>query len=152
MNALHERYASVKTLIHQKNEELRHLYNTKVQLKQQILLQELQELPYNYKENIHEKLWRLKVFIEHSSIYRANYAFVFNEQPVDQKNIPIRDQLNWQIVEYTMENKRYMEIAIGVSKVCISVYVREWLAKNVPSLEHSSHLHTMSVIGSEEYN
>ena len=71
MNALHERYAQLKTLITQKNDELRHLYETKVQLKQQIILQELQELPRDYKETLKVKLGRLKGFVENPSVYDA---------------------------------------------------------------------------------
>jgi hypothetical protein len=114
MNTLHERYAQLKTLITQKNDELRHLYETKVQLKQQIILQELQELPRDYKETLKVKLRRLKGFVENPSVYDAKYAFVFVNQPVDHNKMPIRDPIDWQIIEYTMENKRYVEIAIGV--------------------------------------
>lgn len=152
MNALHDRYAQLKVLITQKNDELRHLYETKMQLKQQIILQELQELPRDYKESLKVKLGRLKTFVEHSSVHDARYAFVFIQQPVDHNKMPIRDQIDWQIIEYTMENKRYVEIAIGVSKVSVSMFVREWLSANVPALEHSRHLYTMTVEGSEEFN
>lgn len=152
MNALHERYAQLKVLINQKNDELRQLYETKVHLKQQIILQELQELPRDYKETLNVKLARLKAFVEHSSVYNTRYAFVFIQQPVDHNNMPIRDPIDWQIIEYTMENRRYVEIAIGVSKVSVSMFVRDWLSANVPSLEHSRHLYTMTVKGAEEFN
>ena len=66
--------------------------------------------------------------------------------------MPIRDPIDWQIMEYTMDDKRYVEIAIGVSKVSVSMFVREWIQKNIPSLEHTRHLYTMTVEGSEEYN
>jgi hypothetical protein len=152
MNALHERYAQLKILITQKNDELRHLYETKVQLKQQIILQELQELPRDYKETLKAKLARLKGLVESPCIEDARYAFVFIQQPVDHNKIPIRDPIDWQIIEYTMDDKRYVEIAIGVSKVSVSMFVRDWIAANIPGLEHSRHLYTMTVEGSEEYN
>lgn len=149
MNALHERYAQLKVLISHKNDELRNLYQTKIQLKQQIILQELQEMPRDYKETLTKKLQRLKEFVESSSVYNAQYAFVFVDQPVDKNNQPVRDPIDWQIIEYTFEGKRYVEIAISVSKVSVCTFVREWLDKNSHKLQHTKHLYTMNV---EEYD
>lgn len=139
MNALRERYTQLEELIDLKNNEIRQMYNSREYLKQQLILHELQELTDTYKESVIKRLGRLKVYIDTSEMYDAKYTFYKVEQPRSE-GLPIHDPLDWQIVDYTLNGKVYIEILIYVSKPSVSKFICEWLKRNIPLLEYSRSL------------
>lgn len=136
MKTLHERYAELKLLISQKNDELRELCEAKVKLKNEIIAQDLQEMCSDYKESLAKKLQRLKEFVENPSVHDARYVVAFIKQPLESYNT-----IDWKIVEYTLEKNIYVEIAITVSRSCVRTFVREWINENCLKLQHTNYVY-----------
>ena len=136
MNTLREKYVELNLLISQMNDELRKLYEAKVNLKDEIIAQDLQEMSSDYKESLAKRLQCLKEFVENTSVYDARYIIAIIKQPLESNNT-----IDWHIVEYTFEKNRYVEIVITVSRECVCTFVREWLNKNCLKLQHTNYIY-----------
>lgn len=135
-NTLRERYAKLKLLISQKNDEICSLCEEKANLKYAIIAQDIQEMPRDYKENLARKLQHLKEFVDNPSIYDARYVVILSNKSPESC-----DTIEWRIVEYTIEINTYVEIVITVLQACVRTFVREWLNKNCVKLQHTKYIY-----------
>ena len=146
MNSLKERYVDVKRSIQKRESELERLYDTKRNLKQQLIVHELQTMPEHYKRMLESKLTRLKIYVDCARVDTAEYGFRYVEQTMDACSIPIHDPLNWEIAEYQLQGKTNdLEIVFDVSSAALVDFVYGWMTKNMPSFVYTEYLYYINL-------